>query len=289
MAGRIEPYVRGINNEFIESLLAGQLNGFLMLAKSSPNVCLEIRKNYINLYYRGGNAVRISSTKIPNTFKCKFDEKYLINKPKPGSSEILNILEKGNPSDFLINFDGIAHEMDTWLDFHFNAERDFQHNLIKMNQGKLRIIDIEYAGQTSDKHKFRIDMIAIYSDLNGDKLILIENKYGNNLDGSSGLRKHFNDISTIINDPETYNQLIHSVNKIIQIKRKLGLVDWDQEPLVNPCTEVLFILANFSKDINYVRKVMRQEQLSIPVKVIILPPSDTKLTAAIDYANAITL
>jgi len=230
MAGRIEPYVRGINNEFIESLLTGQLSGFLALAKSNPNVCLEIRKNYINLYYRGGNAACISRTTKPDTFKCKFDEKYCFNKPKPSAPEILSILEKGDPSDFLINFKMITHEMDTWLDFHFNAERDFQHNLIKMNQGKLRIIDIEYAGQTSDKHEFRIDMIAIYSDLNGDKLVLIENKYGNKLDGASGLRKHFNDISTIINDSDSYNQLIHSVNNIIQIKRQLGLVDWIKNP-----------------------------------------------------------
>ena len=289
MSNLKEPYVRRINNGFIESLLSGQLRGFLALAKSNLNVCLEIRRNYINLYYRGGNAVRISSAKIPNTYKCKFDEKYLVNKPETSSPELLTFLKIGNPSDFLINFDAIVHEMDTWLDFHFNAERDFQHNLIKMNQGKLRIIDIEYAGQTSDKHKFRIDMIAIYSNHNGDKLVLIENKYGNNLDGASGLRKHFNDILTIVNDPETYNQLIHSVNNIIQIKRQLGLVDWNQEPLVNPCTEVLFILANFSKDINFVRKVMRQEQLSIPVKVIILPPSDTKLPAVIDYTNALIL
>jgi len=63
----------------------------------------------------------------------------------------------------------------------------------------------------------------------------------------------------------------------------------DQEPLVNPCTEVLFILANSSQDINYVRKVMRQEQLSIPVKVIMLPPTDTKLAAVIDYENALIL
>jgi|GEM_PF-1649731 len=289
MAGKIEPYVRRINNVFIESLLTGQLHGFLVLAKTNPNVCLEIRKNYINLYYRGGNAALISHRRITNSFICKFDEKYCFNKPEPSAPEILSILEKGDPSDFLINFETITHEMDTWLDFHFNAERDFQHNLIKINQGKLRIIDIEYAGQTIDKHRFRIDMIAIYSDLNGDKLVLIENKYGNNLDGASGLRKHFNDFSTIVNDSETYNQLIHSVNNIIQIKRKLGLVDWNQEPLLNPCTEVLFILANFSQDINYVRKVMRQEQLSVPVKVIILPPADTKLTAAIDYENAITL
>jgi len=126
MVGKIEPYVRGINNEFIESLLTGQLSGFLVLAKSNPNVCLEIRKNYINFYYRGGNAARISRTTKPNTFRCKFDEKYCFNKPAPNAPEILSILEKGDPSDFLINFDAITHKMDTWLKSHPQFEVVFQ-------------------------------------------------------------------------------------------------------------------------------------------------------------------
>ena len=35
------------------------INRFLEVVKKDATLCLEIRENYINIYYRGGNLVRI--------------------------------------------------------------------------------------------------------------------------------------------------------------------------------------------------------------------------------------
>jgi len=289
MSTNIDPYVRGIDDTFIEDLKNGRLKGFLSLVKSDPNLCLEIRKNYINLYYRGGNAAKISFLRRSNKYRIDFDEKYCLNKDDDSMLHYIQGIDKYNPGNFLKEFGIIRHEMDTWLDVHKNAERDFQHNLIKQNQGSFRIIDIEYAGQTSSGAKFRIDMIGIYSGPDGDKLVLIENKYGDKIGGSSSLLKHFNDILAIINDVNTYSQLIQSVNNTVRNKVELGLVNWKVDVFDKCDVEVLFLLADYSKDVDYVRNHMNGVAYSIPLKVLILPSTTTKQPVVIDYPKAITI
>lgn len=51
---------RGISRRFIDDLKNGELTFFLDEAKSNPGICLEIRRNYVNLYYKGGNAIKIT-------------------------------------------------------------------------------------------------------------------------------------------------------------------------------------------------------------------------------------
>lgn len=287
MTKKNDPYVRGINKVFIESLHSGKLSGFLDLAKSNPDVCLEIRKHYINLYYRGGNAVKISHDRRVNTYTCKFDEKYCQNKNDESMLDFIRNMNNKDPDEFLKNFDVIKHEMDTWLDLHKNAERDFQHNLIKRNHNKFRIIDIEYAGRTSLGNKFRIDMIGINMDTEGNKLVLVENKYGDKISGSSGVLKHLNDMLAIINDEVTFTQLIQSVNNIILNKKDLDLLDFTLDGKFEKSdVEILFVLGNYSRDVDYVRRQIRETLSPLPIKVLIQTPDQAKKPFFIDYSNA---
>ena len=59
------------NNRFLESLEKGILRNITDYVKKHNELDLQIRDNYINLYYKGGNILRIKS---PNTFE--FDEFY---------------------------------------------------------------------------------------------------------------------------------------------------------------------------------------------------------------------
>ena len=52
--------MRGLDQEFINDLLIGDLKPIWYSIKSDQRFRLEIRGNYVNIYYRGGNALRIS-------------------------------------------------------------------------------------------------------------------------------------------------------------------------------------------------------------------------------------
>ena len=53
--------MRGINDGFICDLKTGDLSYFLNQVKSNRDkLCLEIRDGYINIYYKGGNLLKIT-------------------------------------------------------------------------------------------------------------------------------------------------------------------------------------------------------------------------------------
>lgn len=55
--------MRSINKRFINELLQGELSYFLSEVKNNITLSLEIRDGYINIYYRGGNLLRITQKK----------------------------------------------------------------------------------------------------------------------------------------------------------------------------------------------------------------------------------
>ena len=180
--------MRGISSRFITDLKHGELGFFLREAQSNPCISLEIRGNYINLYYKGGNAVKI--TEMNRGYSFQFDSKYCLNKGNDQNFQYLNNLGKRDTKQFIAAFPTLLSEMDSWFDVHPKPERDFQHNLIKHNQKNPIVLDIEYAGRKSDLRSFRLDMLAVNQTSDGYQLIIIENKFGTGaIGGSAGPEK----------------------------------------------------------------------------------------------------
>lgn len=254
--------MRGLNDRFIFDLNEGCLSFFLNEVKANKDTCLAIRNGYINIYYRGGNALKITQKK--NGYQFFFDAKYCLNKNNDKNYELLNTLDKKNIEYYIKHFKTMLCEMDSWFAFHPKAEREFQHNLLKSNSS---IIDIEY----QVKNISRLDMIAFFDK----KLIIIENKFGNGaISGSAGISKHYKDITDILFDSETKEELISSVINISYAKHSLGLSDFiiNQNDIKD--VEILFLFANYNQKSKAIENEVELIEKSIPIKILYMDKND---------------
>ena len=65
---------RGLPDKFICALLSGKLRPFLDTVRSDDSLCLEIRKDYLNIYYRGGSIYCIEHSS--KGYHIKFTHSY---------------------------------------------------------------------------------------------------------------------------------------------------------------------------------------------------------------------
>ncbi|MBE0451962.1 MAG: hypothetical protein IBX70_14135 [Clostridia bacterium] len=253
--------MRRLSDKFINDLLNGELSFFLNEANTNPNICLEIRNGYINLYYKGGNALKITESKSGYSFH--FDSKYCKNKVVETDYSFYEALNKRDANAFEVVFPNILSEMDSWFEVHKKTERDFQQKLVKSNTENLSIVDIEYAGRKSNGKQFRLDMLGIYKD----KLIIFENKFGNGaISGASGICKHYNDIVDIISDQGIKTEMIRTVQSIIDQKNKLGYIKGSSSKVVIKDIEIWFLFVNYKVNSKALKNEINKIHKSVPVR-----------------------
>ncbi len=82
--------MRHIDSRFIDDLLCGELAFFLGQVKNHRNeLSLEVRNGYINIYYKGGNLLKI--TQKSKGYSFHFDAKYCKHKAHSDMSTTANI------------------------------------------------------------------------------------------------------------------------------------------------------------------------------------------------------
>ena len=221
--------MRNINQDFINDLLQGKLAFFLEQVKTNKELCLEIRDEYISIYYRGGSLLKIEQKK---GYRFSFDSKYCLNKNDDTNYETISSLAATDMDAYKNIFNMLISEMNSWFAVNPKPEREFQHNLLISNAC---IIDIEY----QVKKNYRLDMI-MYID---NKIVIVENKFGGGaITGKSGIAKHYRDICNILSDVQLKEELEKSVVSIIKAKRNLGLLNIEVNEEDIRGIEVLFIL-----------------------------------------------
>ncbi|MBN1775398.1 MAG: hypothetical protein JW817_02920 [Clostridiales bacterium] len=85
-------------SQFIQSLKSGELSFFLDQARHNPDICMEIRKDYVSMYYKGGCALRIEQHGKGYSFH--FDSKYCLNKGSDGRAAFFEGLNRRDAAGY---------------------------------------------------------------------------------------------------------------------------------------------------------------------------------------------
>lgn len=238
--------MRELSKKFINDLLNGDLKDILKIVKSDNSLDLEIRGDYINIYYRGGNILKI--TEEVKSYKYDFEYKYIIaeedlaisiygSKYVKGSKKREIEIEKEN-RNWLKYFTLTKQVMDMYITSNNKEEREYQQLVVRENNYSSLangtdyfIIDIEY-----DNHQgARFDIVAIeWMSTSEDrkllksykpKLVVLEMKYGDGaLNGAAGMNEHIKDFKDFTSIPSVVDSFKAEMLKVFEQKRKLGLI-----------------------------------------------------------------
>lgn len=246
---------RSLSENFLEDLKTGMLSSVLERVKRDDTLMLAIRKDYLNIYYRGANLMRVNE-KSPHKYEVFFDKGYRCDK-LPGK-------DIGNSAQ-IDEWLKMIPELKQCIDFHLHEkkklEREFQQVVARennrspiANESEYFITDIEF--QDTDINA-RIDMTAVRWGARDRprttkcRPAFIEMKYGDRaLDGDSGLIDHLKDLCKLI-ESDRYQTILRTMERQFDTLHELGLITFNESKSFSGITfsdpnkpEVIFLLAN---------------------------------------------
>ena len=265
---------RGLSPVFMKDLKQSGgvgLNRILEAVKSDSSLALEIRKDYINIYYRGGNLIKISEKN--GVYSAYFNLDYLISGRKYSLSSTLKTYS--HVTEWLETIPLLKNEMDLWFGKNPKNEREFQQLMVRENNFKgtakgtdYFICDIEYANTEG-----RFDLIAAYWPSSGAArknnqnvgLAVIEMKYMDGaLAGKAGILTHIKDMKKYF-DPAGNNLALlkEEMKQVFNQKKELGLIDNEKkiEKFSDRKLEYIFVFANHDPDSKILYNELQKVQM----------------------------
>ncbi len=259
---------RSLDPEFITALKAGILTPFWERVKNDKTLCLEIRENYINIYYRGCSISKIAQNKDTKSYTYSFDEEYFKKETIKLPNE--NILEIDSAKAWINYFPTLKNIIDMSSK---GGEREFQQLVVRENNDRntgnstdYYICDVEY---TSARKNGRFDLIALKwlskgaeRKINKElKLAFIEKKYGDGaIGGEAGILKHIRDFTKFITKDADY--LHEEMKEIFNLKLNLGLIKGCKKKIESIQSikkykpEVILLLANHDPEKTGLKKIL---------------------------------
>jgi len=241
--------MRKLSQEFMADLKTGGiLSPICETVKSDKDLIMEIRDDYVDVYYRGGRIFELKRQE--NEYTAGFDIDYAKNHPK--QKEVEKKLEdnKITTLDDANKWVGNIRSFKEIMDHHFNTstKEDFEkhvqqlivqeNNLIRISESTdYFIIDFEYQAnfeyQGEEKIETRFDLVGLFWDRKdrknpkGCKLAIIEVKYGDKEldDDKNGLTAHIIKTEKFMDDKEREKSFREEMIGIFKQKRELGLLN----------------------------------------------------------------
>lgn len=254
---------RRISEEFIQQFESGILRPILERLQHDDTLSLEIRNGYVNIYYRGGNLLKLTAMAKARRFKAFFDLRYcgpdggyrcwLPAAPPP------DIIEgEGDARAWVDAFSHYKQMMDIYFLRRPKIEREYQQAVVRDNnrhvsgdRSDYTIIDIEYAQSPAAfperRYSFRFDMVGLRWPVeNGSRRsgiatpVILEMKTGDAalashpINGDEarttpGLSKHVRDIEDFLTPDNgsspsgPYGLMCGELLRAFRIKQRLGL------------------------------------------------------------------
>jgi len=264
---------RKLSNEFMRDLMAGALKPLFDEIKQDDSLDLQIRENYLNIYYRGGCLLKL--TKDPansGVYLPSFDSNYL-----HGIQTTLSVCDCIDDNETVHGWASAIPElkrcMDRFFYRHPKNEREFAQNFVRENN-RTKIIapgpdyficDVEY-NFTVHGAKGQFDAVAVRWDSTsiarkkprGLRLALIEFKFGDGaLSGKAGIEKHISDAEKFLagRDQAGFRE---EMRIVFNQKRKLGYIlnQKDIESFSDEKPEYIFVLANHDPGSGVLKQVL---------------------------------
>ena len=257
--------MRGLSEKFLRDLQkGGELNALLDAVHKDDTLCLSIRKDCINIYYRGGNICRVNPRKNGYNFffKSSYSKEY---------REKIDAIPPGDCEQWIDNFPFLKTQMDFYFHENPKLEREFQQVIVRENNNSniardtdYFIADIEYENK---KNGSRFDLLGVkwlstsHHRRSGEnaQISFMELKYGDGaLKGSAGIEKHFQDLRNFLCNEKNKRNIYKEIEILFNQTLQLGLVSGvDKEIYLdsNKKPEFLLLLANHKP----VKKVLLEE------------------------------
>ena len=235
--------MRQLHEHFLNELISGRLASLLEYIKGDAELDIQIRKNYINVYYKGGNILKINSPKSFDFDKMYFNDYRtissteakksfdLIHKYKEQQKSLKSLLPH-NPQEYIKQAKKAMDKWDVALkDVVQHNEKKEQQAIAIANRADTDyvVLDLEYAVSKQsefaydggdDKKVPRFDIIAIR---NG-RLFVIELKKGLGATyGKSGIESHMKCYNHTIG--REYKHFVKEMQALLKQKQELGLLD----------------------------------------------------------------
>jgi len=252
---------RGITAEFEAQLMeSGILYPILNRVKHDHTLSLEIRNNYIDIYYRGGRLLGLHPRAKATKFLTQFDDEYFGDKEeypskRPATAPNDTIECTADAEAWVDAFAHHKQAMDIRFSKHTKIEREYQQAVVRDNnrhvsgdQSDYMVVDIEYAqsphafpDQTAD---YRFDMVGFRWPVKGRGSnlvtpVIMEMKAGDGALASHpdsktgkqtpGLSKHVLDIERFLApEPdgrvsERYRLMCTELKRIYHTKHRIDL------------------------------------------------------------------
>jgi len=271
--------VRKISNDFMDDLQnqKGILRPILEKIQKDHTLLFTSRENTINVYYRGGNILRLREHH-KNSYQAAFDENYgRFGQAAPILPSIIS--DRREAEIWANNISKLKLTMDEYFVVNKKSEREYQqlvaheNNLSSIsNETEYFITNIEYSPPGS---WMRLDMLAIQWPASKRKSTkhcrsaIIELKYGASSikSGKSGFIKHLKDIETLIKDENSYNDLIVSMKNQFDQLNQLDLIkfkkfkNYKAMKISTKKPEVILMLANYNPRSGQLIKVLNDPEL----------------------------